>query len=102
MRSESIPVACTLDAEAMPERVKEWDRVLTHSCSRERLASGAVRVEFTPDIRAADLAALVESEQQCCAFFEFVITIDARGLGLEVTAPDDAAALVSAMFDPKA
>ena len=38
------------------------------------------------------------AEQGCCTFFAFAITIDDRGIALEVRAPADAADLVTAVF----
>ncbi len=34
----------------------------------------------------------------CCAFFSFAITVDGRGLALEIRAPADAEDLVVALF----
>ena len=41
---------------------------------------------------------LVAAEQDCCQFFQFAITVDTRGLALEVRAPSDAYAIVESMF----
>lgn len=48
------------------------------------------------------LAALVEAEQTCCPFFSFAITVDQRGLALEVTAPTDGQALLATVFGDNA
>jgi hypothetical protein len=44
------------------------------------------------------LAMLVASEQRCCAFLSFAITIDGRGVALEVSAPDGTEAIVASLF----
>src|SRR6266702_444152 len=54
-----------------------------------RIADG-VRVEFGSDAPLAELARLANAEHECCRFFRFAITVDARGVGFEVTAPDGA------------
>jgi hypothetical protein len=92
-------IACTLapaDAEA---RVDEWAAVLGHVLTRTPIAGGR-RLEFDGTIDPGELATLVVAEQRCCAFFSFAITADARGLGLEVSAPAAAADLVTAVFGP--
>jgi hypothetical protein len=38
------------------------------------------------------------AEQSCCSFFSFALTVDDRGVALEVRAPQDAAELVTAVF----
>jgi len=42
--------------------------------------------------------ALVAAEQDCCQFLRFAITVDVRGVALEVTAPDDARPIVESLF----
>jgi hypothetical protein len=65
---------------------------------RERTDDGALRVELAADVPLDELARLVAAEQGCCAFFSFTITVDQRGIALQVRAPDDAAELVTALF----
>ncbi len=49
-----------------------------------------------------ELARLVAAEQRCCAFFAFAITVDARGMALEVRAPEGAGAVIASLFGPPA
>ncbi len=91
-------VACTLDAEAMPDRLAEWQSLLDQATSRERTIDGALRVAFPADISLAELARLVAAEQGCCAFFSFNITVDPRGIGLEVNAPAGTDEIVAGLF----
>ncbi len=67
----------------MPDRLNEWRTVLAYASSRTRGGDGALRIEFA-DVPVADLARLVVAEQQCCAFLSFAITVDDRGVALEV------------------
>jgi hypothetical protein len=46
----------------------------------------------------AELAYLVDAERACCGFFAFTITLDERGLALEVRAPAAARGAVDALF----
>jgi len=92
------PIACTLDGAAMPGRLAEWQAMLDKARSRGTTSDGALRVELADDIALADLAQLVAAEQRCCAFFAFAITVDPRGIALEVRAPDGARDLAAALF----
>lgn len=91
------PIACTLSAGSMKGRVDEWQRLLAHVDRRERLAGG-IRAIFAKSVPTDDLIGLVAAEQDCCQFFRFAITVDTRGIALEVRAPDDAQPVVESMF----
>jgi DNA-binding transcriptional MerR regulator len=91
------PIACTLGTAEMGGRLAEWERLLAAVDQRLPLQSGGVRVEFSADVDVADLARLVDAERTCCAFFRFAITVDGRGVGLEVDAPAEALGLVTAL-----
>ncbi|MEO7571542.1 MAG: MerR family transcriptional regulator [Acidimicrobiales bacterium] len=92
------PIACTLDRDAMPDRLAEWQTLLDQATSRERGPNGALRVGFAADLPLGELARLVTAEQGCCSFFSFTITVDQRGVGLEVGAPEGADDIVAALF----
>jgi DNA-binding transcriptional MerR regulator len=92
-----VPIACTLSIGAMPDRLAEWEAILAGVARRDSLGPSGLRLEFeTVDI--ADLARLVVAEQDCCAFFSFAVTIDGRGVGLEVTAPSGAESILAELF----
>ncbi len=57
-----------------------------------------MRIEFGHDVDVSELARLIEAEQHCCAFFSFAITVDHRGVAMEVRAPGDAASIVAELF----
>ena len=97
-RPDRAPVACTLDTRAMPDRVAEWQAMLSRASPRERSEDGAVRVRFPSGVPLDELTRLVTAEQRCCAFFAFAITVDERGIGLEVRAPEGADDIITAMF----
>lgn len=106
--SESIPVvlgeraepaiACTLPAGEMADRVEDWQAVLAHVADREQTRDGGLRLSLGAGVPLGELARLAVAEQGCCSFFAFAITVDSRGVALEVRAPDDAADLVTAVF----
>jgi hypothetical protein len=92
------PIACTLEVDAMPERLEYWQGFLAHARARATMPDGRLRIEFDHGVDVADLARLVAAEQQCCGFFDFALTIDGRGIALEIGAPAEAAEIVSSMF----
>ena len=91
------PIACTLDSAARPQRLTDWQRALARVTARERV-NGGLRLSFGADVEVAEIAQLAQAEHGCCSFFAFAITVDARGIALEVRAPDDAAELVDSLF----
>jgi MerR family transcriptional regulator, copper efflux regulator len=95
---DEVPIVCTLAAGDMRDRLAEWDRVLAATLRRLALPTGGLRVEFDDSVDVAGLARLAVAEQECCAFFRFAITVDHRGVALEVDAPSDAQDLVAGVF----
>lgn len=91
-------IACALSAGSMKGRVDDWQRLLDHVERRERLDDDGVRSVFAPTVPVAELMRLVAAEQDCCQFFRFAITVDTRGIALEVRAPQDAQPMVESMF----
>jgi DNA-binding transcriptional MerR regulator len=91
-------IACTLEAEARPERLTEWQAVLDQATSRRMTGVASARLEFDDGVELDELTRLVTLEQQCCSFFSFSITVDQRGIGLEVSAPADASDIVGSLF----
>jgi DNA-binding transcriptional MerR regulator len=96
------PIACTLAPGAMLDRLAEWQALLDRAGSRTATADGGVRIELAADVSLDALAHLVAAEQSCCAFFSFAITVDERGIALEVCAPDGAADIVASLFGASA
>ncbi|MGH9222257.1 MAG: hypothetical protein ACRD2W_00285 [Acidimicrobiales bacterium] len=99
LAGQRIPVACTLSTDDVPARVEEWRRLLAHVTVREPI-EGGWRLTFGGSgvVRPASIATLMAAEQACCAFFGFALTVDERGMALEVRAPDDALEIVEALF----
>jgi MerR family transcriptional regulator, copper efflux regulator len=92
-----VPIACTLGAGEMSSRLDEWNALLEHVAVRRGLTDG-LRLEFRPGTDVTDIARLVAAEQTCCGFFEFALTINARGIALEVHAPPDGQPVLTALF----
>ncbi len=90
-------IACTLSAGAMRGRLDDWQALLAHVIRRDPIDDG-VRAVFGPAVPVDELMRLVAAEQDCCQFFQFAITVDTRGVALEVRAPSDAMPIVTSMF----
>lgn len=98
VKPDGRPITCTLEPDALPDRLVDWQAILGQARSRTTAADGALRVEFDVDLELGELARLVTAEQHCCAFISFAITVDARGIALEVHAPGDASDIVASLF----
>jgi MerR family transcriptional regulator, copper efflux regulator len=91
-------IACTLAPAGLPGRLADWQALLDRARTRTRAADGCLRVELDDETPLDELTRLVAAEQQCCEFFAFSITIDRRGIALEVRAPDGATDIVTSLF----
>jgi len=94
----AVPIACTLDPAAVPDRLAEWQAVFAAAESRFALDDGGLRIEFADTVDLGELARLIAAEQRCCTFFSFALTVDGRGTALEVRAPEGAAEIVADLF----
>ncbi|QYG92488.1 MerR family transcriptional regulator [Iamia sp. SCSIO 61187] len=95
---EDVPIACSLSAEGVHEREREWSGLLAHVERRSPAPGGGVRLAFDAATPLPDLLRLVAAEQDCCRFFSFTVGIDADGTTLDVRAPVEAEPLVTALF----
>ncbi len=90
-------IACTLSAGSIKGRIDDWQALLGH-VERRQPIDGGVRCLFAASVPTQELIRLVAAEQACCQFFQFAITVDSRGVALEVRAPEDARSIVESMF----
>ena len=95
---EPVAIACGLSSADVPSRVREWRELLAHVDSREWASSGALRLTLSDGVAVEHLASLVQAEQACCSFFAFALTMDGRGLGLEVSAPPEGKSVLASLF----
>lgn len=90
-------IACSLDGAEMAARIDDWQAVLAFARARSAV-DGGVWVELADGAPLDEVLRLARAEQSCCTFFSFAVTVDDRGIGLEVRAPAAAADLVTAVF----
>jgi len=93
------PLACTLDGAQLAGRLQEWRQLLAHVAGRGDI-DGGVRLQLDATTPMGELADLIRAEQTCCAFFAFAITVDDRGMGLEVRAPAEALSAIDSLLGP--
>jgi DNA-binding transcriptional MerR regulator len=100
----AMPIACTLGAGQMANRLDEWaalladERELLRGVAARRALEDGLRLEFGPNTDVTEIARLAAAEQGCCRFFDFALVIDGRGIALEVHAPADAQPVLTALF----
>lgn len=87
--AKEVPIACTLSSDDMKQRVADWHRVLAGTMARTPLDGGA-HLALAATIDVQELTRLVVAEQDCCRFFAFAITVDDRGVGLDIRGPLEA------------
>jgi hypothetical protein len=90
-------ISCSLGSQELKGRVEEWQSLLAHVHRRDEI-EGGIRASFDRAAPLEELMRLVAAEQACCQFFDFAITVDTRGVALEVRAPVDAAPVVHGLF----
>jgi hypothetical protein len=94
----TVPIACTLDAGALGERLAAWRALLAQVRRREPL-EGGVRLRFPAGAAlAGEAERLAAAEQACCSFFAFELAVRPDGTVLDVRAPAEARELVDALF----
>lgn len=95
--SEASPIECSLDRSDVQARIGEWQALLTAVDHREVIPNG-VRLSFGDAAPLMEIARLAGAEFECCPFFSFTLSIDARGVALSVTAPTDGQVLIESVF----
>ena len=90
------PIGCSLDAVDVQARIDDW-RAVSIGATREPI-TGGVRLLFGPGAPLGEISRLAVAEHACCPFFAFTITVDGRGVALEVTAPADGRSVLDAVF----
>jgi hypothetical protein len=89
--SDELPIACTLSATELPERLAEMSELGRAALlDVERDGTRAV-LRFRPDATTGQrLAAIVAAEARCCAFLDMALREERDTLSLSIVAPADA------------
>lgn len=95
--ADTVPTVSTLTPQSMRSRLTDWQRLLSHIVRREPIDNG-LRATFGPETPLDELMRLVAAEQDCCQFFDFAITVDTRGIAIEVRSPPAALPVLQSLF----
>ena len=91
------PVACTLPIDDAPDRLADWQAVLSEVVERVPVEDG-LRLTLSDQADLAEVSRLLVAEHGCCSFLRFALTVDDRGVAIEIGAPGDARDLVVELF----
>jgi MerR family copper efflux transcriptional regulator len=80
-----IGAACTLGAEEMPARLREWS-ALRDRAKDIREVPGGKAIILADDEPIAAVADLAARESACCAFYTFTLRLDGPTRELQITA----------------
>jgi len=97
---EELPViACSLNADEMPERRRRWGVLLEGALlERTEIPAGVRLVLATGDGVEEELRALAALERDCCAFASFDVRAAAGRIALEITSSGYGVAAVRELF----
>ena len=82
------PIACSLGATDLTDRLADWRRVLTGVTAR--VPGGGpheVVLHLADDTAVGEVAMLCRDEVACCPFFIFELSITSAGVHLRVAVP---------------
>jgi hypothetical protein len=86
--SEQVPIACTLTAAELPERMAEMAAVGRASLIGVQAGERFAELRFRPERDTRDrLAAIVAAESECCAFLAMRLDEEPDVLRLRIEAP---------------
>ncbi len=85
------PIACSLDAGSLADRVEAWRELVARSVVAVRAEPTVVRLVLEPSEGALVAAVeLAQREKQCCPFFDVAIDIGAQQRTLTLRVPEGA------------
>jgi DNA-binding transcriptional MerR regulator len=93
----SRDIACSIEPGLAVERIEDWKSLLAQAADRQPVPSG-IRVSFPRNVDIGALSGLAASEQTCCQFFNFTISIATDAVSLDVTGPQDAQPVIASVF----
>jgi hypothetical protein len=97
---DEIPIACTLTAAQMHERLAEMGQIGRSSLVAVDGQLGRPVLHFRDDTQTRKwLEAVVAAEARCCAFLAFDLEQRFDGLALTITGPELAEPLVADLVD---
>ena len=88
MPADDTPIACSLGADALGERLDEWrDLVATHVSSLEASSASVRLVLDDSDVALLAAASLGAREKECCPFFDVAVELEPGRRILRLSVP---------------
>ncbi len=85
------PIACSLDAGSLADRVEEWRALVSTSVLTVEAEPTAVHLVLKPsEIALVAAVELAQREKQCCPFFDVALDIGAVQRTLSLRVPEGA------------
>jgi hypothetical protein len=98
LRSDELPVACTLGATDGAARLARWRALSDARLNIRRMPDHVVVLyESRPDVHA-ELEALVAAERECCSFAEWELTRDSEHVVLQIRSDAQGLAAIVGVF----
>jgi hypothetical protein len=93
--AEEVPIACTLGASEVPDRLAEWQAFFREHVEASDGIGSRPQLRLRLRLRGSDAALLAAAslsgrEKECCSFFDFSIELGARDRWLVVDVPPGA------------
>lgn len=89
MNRSDRPIACTLNAGQMGDRLDEFRALFAASLRGKETTADGIRLRFAATAGVeAEVRDLARREQECCPFFTFTITADGEGVWWDATVAD--------------
>lgn len=96
-----LPIACSLEGEALEDRVAIWQRLADDALRGQRDIPGGVALTYArTEATEATVRELVRREAECCAWADWRVTSVDDQVRLEVTAAGDGEQTLRTMFGP--
>jgi hypothetical protein len=96
MPNTDTPIACSLDAASLTERIGELRALGRDALLGAETAAGRSTLRFAPGAETrARLAAVVAAEATCCAFLSFTLADAPDAIVMTISAPEGAEPVVA-------
>lgn len=99
--TDQVPVSigCSLTARELQGRERDWRAAIDDGLVARERVPGGVRLTFRPDLSLLhDLVELVDAERRCCGWASWTLTSTAGEAVVDVTADEDGAPMLWALF----
>jgi hypothetical protein len=95
----TAPVACTLTAAGLAAQASRWERLAARAMAERTETANGLRMSFRrePGVEE-ELRLLVAVENECCAWADWTVAINADQIVLDVHSTEQGIATMHGMF----